>query len=75
MAAHLQERRRAGSRCATLDGKLVREVPLPGIGTVGGVIGDEDDDEAYFSFTSFTDHAALVQDVDEARQASSCATR
>jgi prolyl oligopeptidase len=37
-----------------LDGKLVREVPLPGIGTVGGPVGRQDEDEAYFSFESFT---------------------
>lgn len=37
-----------------LDGKLVREVPLPGIGTVGGPSGLPDEDEAYFSFESFT---------------------
>ena len=36
------------------DGKLVREVPLPGIGTVGGPVGRDDEDEAYFAFTSFT---------------------
>ncbi|WP_437296395.1 prolyl oligopeptidase family serine peptidase [Sorangium sp. So ce426] len=37
-----------------LDGKLVREVPLPGIGTVGGPSGLPDEDEAYFSFESYT---------------------
>jgi prolyl oligopeptidase len=37
-----------------LDGKKVREVPLPGVGTVGGPIGRNDEDEAYFSYTSFT---------------------
>ena len=36
------------------DGRLVREVPLPGLGTVGGPVGRDDEDEAYFSFTSFT---------------------
>lgn len=36
-----------------LDGKLVRELPLPGIGTVGGPSGLADEDEAYFSFESF----------------------
>ncbi|MFI5196991.1 MAG: prolyl oligopeptidase family protein [Thermoanaerobaculia bacterium] len=36
------------------DGKLVREVALPGIGTVGGPEGRDDEDEAYFSFTSYT---------------------
>jgi prolyl oligopeptidase len=37
-----------------LDGKMVRTLPLPGIGTVGGPSGNEDEDEAYFSFTSYT---------------------
>ena len=37
-----------------LDGKLERKVTLPGIGSVGGPIGREEDDEAYFSFESFT---------------------
>nr|WP_245678284.1 prolyl oligopeptidase family serine peptidase [Chondromyces crocatus] len=38
----------------SLEGKLVRELPLPGIGTVGGPIGLPDEDEAYFSFESYT---------------------
>jgi prolyl oligopeptidase len=37
-----------------LDGTRVRDVPLPGVGTLGGPIGRNDEDEAYFSFTSFT---------------------
>jgi prolyl oligopeptidase len=37
-----------------VDGKKVRDVELPGIGTLGGPIGLNDDDEAYFSFESFT---------------------
>ena len=37
-----------------LDGKKVRDVALPGVGTLGGPIGLEDEDTAYFSFTSFT---------------------
>jgi prolyl oligopeptidase len=37
-----------------LDGKLVREVPLPGLGSMGGPVGREDEDEAYFSYESFT---------------------
>lgn len=37
-----------------LDGTLVREVRLPGLGTVGGPSGLVDDDEAYFSFESYT---------------------
>jgi prolyl oligopeptidase len=37
-----------------LEGKLERALPLPGIGSVGGPSGNEDEDEAYYSFTSFT---------------------
>ncbi|HEY1816776.1 MAG TPA: prolyl oligopeptidase family serine peptidase [Kofleriaceae bacterium] len=38
-----------------LDGKHVRDVPLPGIGTASGLSGNLDEDTAYFSFTSFTE--------------------
>jgi len=37
-----------------LGGKLLEEVALPGLGTMGGPIGRDDEDEAYFSFESFT---------------------
>jgi prolyl oligopeptidase len=37
-----------------LSGALVREVNLPGLGTVGGPSGLPDEDEAYFSFESYT---------------------
>ena len=37
-----------------LDGSLVREQPLPGRGSASGLFGDEDDDDAYFAFTSYT---------------------
>jgi prolyl oligopeptidase len=37
-----------------LDGTKVREVALPTVGTLGGPSGRDDEDEAYFSFTSFT---------------------
>ena len=36
------------------DGTLVREVALPGLGTVEGLEGRDDEDDAYFSFESFT---------------------
>lgn len=36
-----------------LNGKLVREVKLPTIGTASALIGDADDDTAYFTFSSF----------------------
>ncbi|UWU51171.1 prolyl oligopeptidase [Limnospira platensis C1] len=37
-----------------LDGTLVREVELPGIGSVGGFDGKREDTETFYSFTSFT---------------------
>jgi prolyl oligopeptidase len=35
------------------DGKFVREISFPTLGTVGGVSGQWERDEAFFSFTSF----------------------
>ena len=35
-------------------GKLVAEVPLPGLGTASGFGGKPDDEETFFSFTSYT---------------------
>ncbi|HYZ88334.1 MAG TPA: prolyl oligopeptidase family serine peptidase, partial [Myxococcales bacterium] len=37
-----------------LDGKLVRELPLPDVGTAHNLVGREDEDEAYFEFNSYT---------------------
>ena len=37
-----------------LDGTLVREVKLPGLGTIGGPAGLPEEDEAYYSFESYT---------------------
>jgi len=39
---------------ATLRGKVVREVSFPGIGSASGLVGNPEDDVAYYSFTSFT---------------------
>ena len=38
----------------TLEGKKVRDVELPGLGTASNLVGDEDDDEAFFGFSSLT---------------------
>jgi prolyl oligopeptidase len=40
-------------QACTPDGKPVRDVPLPGIGSTGGLAGEWDRDEAFFSFSSF----------------------
>ncbi len=37
-----------------LNGGYVRKVDLPGIGSAEGMVGNPDQDDAYFSFTSFT---------------------
>ncbi|MFT3844041.1 MAG: prolyl oligopeptidase family serine peptidase [Lacibacter sp.] len=38
----------------TMEGKLVREIKLPGIGTAGGFGGKKEDKEFFYTFTSFT---------------------
>jgi prolyl oligopeptidase len=44
-----------------LDGKRLRSVQLPGIGSASGMVGDPDRDEAYYVFTSFTVPAQVYQ--------------
>lgn len=36
------------------DGKLVREIELPGVGSAGGFSGKEEAEELYFSFTNYS---------------------
>ncbi len=38
----------------TYDGKLVREINLPGIGTAGGFGGEKEDKEFFYTFSSFS---------------------
>jgi prolyl oligopeptidase len=45
----------------TLSGALVREVTLPGVGSVSSMIGNEDEDEAYYVFTSYTEPAQIYR--------------
>jgi prolyl oligopeptidase len=42
-------------------GTLIRELDLPGIGSVGGFGGWRDDQETYYSFTSFTEPGAIFR--------------
>jgi prolyl oligopeptidase len=41
-------------RMAALDGTGTQKLPLPGIGSTSGVVGNPDEDDAYFTFSSFT---------------------
>lgn len=43
------------------DGKLVRTVALPGIGTAGGFGGKQDDAETFYVFTGFTVPGAIYR--------------
>jgi len=42
-------------------GVFVRSVDLPGIGSVGGFGGDQDETETFYSFTSYTDPGAIYR--------------
>jgi len=42
-------------------GDLVREVELPGLGSVGGFDGEWDDPETFFTYTSFTAPASIYR--------------
>jgi len=53
IAAYLKDARSV-VKIFALDGKPVRDVALPGLGTVGGFGGKRGDTETFFSFTSFT---------------------
>jgi prolyl oligopeptidase len=45
----------------SLEGKPVRKVALPGIGTTGGIGGNPDEDTGYFGFTSFTEPSVVYE--------------
>jgi len=42
-------------------GKLIREVELPGIGTVGGFGAKEDEDELYYRFTNYVTPGSIYK--------------
>ena len=43
------------------DGRLVREIVLPAIGTVGGFSGEEEDTELYYSLANYTAPATIYR--------------
>jgi prolyl oligopeptidase len=48
-------------RFHALSGTLEKELPLPGLGTVGGLRGKRKDRDAFYSFTSFTVPTAIFR--------------
>lgn len=44
-----------------IDGKLIKTLALPGLGTITGFSGDKDDATAYYGFTSFTYPTSIFQ--------------
>ena len=48
-------------RVFDLDGKFLRDVDLPGIGTVEGLDGKRTDKETFYSYTSFTTPATIYR--------------
>ena len=53
LASYLHDAKSA-VKVFSIDGKLIREVSLPGIGTAAGFNGKRTDRETFYSFTSFT---------------------
>ncbi len=43
------------------DGKLIREVELPGVGSVGGFSAKKDDKELYYSFTNYVTPGSIYK--------------
>ncbi|MBI4606297.1 MAG: S9 family peptidase [Planctomycetes bacterium] len=58
IAQHLRDARSV-VRLHRLDGSLLRELPLPGLGTATGFHGKRTDAETYYSFAGFTAPAAV----------------
>lgn len=44
-----------------LDGKMIREIKLPGLGSTGGFGGKRTDEKTFFTYTSFTEPGATYQ--------------
>src|SRR4029079_17434298 len=48
-------------RIFDLNGKPVREVTLPGLGSVTGFAGERDKNETFYTFTSYTDPGTIYR--------------
>jgi len=48
-------------RLFTLDGRFVKDLPLPTLGSVGAISGERKDDEMFYAFTSFLYPTTIFQ--------------
>ncbi|MCF7786441.1 MAG: prolyl oligopeptidase family serine peptidase [Prosthecobacter sp.] len=48
-------------KCFDLDGRLIRDITLPGIGSAGGFGGHRYDTSTFYTFTSFTEPGAIYR--------------
>ncbi len=48
-------------KCFDLDGKLIRDIKLPGIGSAGGFGGHRHDTDTFFTFTGFTEPSSIYR--------------
>ena len=48
-------------KCFDMEGKLIREVKLPGIGSAGGFGGHRTDNSTFYTFTSFTEPSTIYR--------------
>ena len=60
VASYLKDARSA-VRLFQLDGKPAGDIPLPGLGTVGGFTGKRQDKETFYSYVSFTQPATIYR--------------
>jgi prolyl oligopeptidase len=60
LCLYLKDARSAVS-AHSLDGRKLRDIELPGIGTVDGFGGRKEDREVYYAFTSFTEPGAIFR--------------
>ncbi|MBB5037484.1 prolyl oligopeptidase family serine peptidase [Prosthecobacter dejongeii] len=60
LAEYLKDAR-SDMRAYDLDGKLIRAIQLPGIGTIGGFNGRRSDTFTHYAFTSFTTPGAIYR--------------
>nr|WP_246114506.1 prolyl oligopeptidase family serine peptidase [Rubripirellula tenax] len=59
-ASYLKDARGRVNR-HTIDGSMIDELPLPGVGTVGGFTGRQSAEETFFSFTNYVTPTSIYR--------------